>query len=56
MLQLYGQVEFAQMIGWDPRKLRTYYLRGKLPEPFAMVGDRPAWTEEQINKWKEKNK
>lgn len=52
MLQLYGQKEFAQEIGWDDRKLRVYYLRGKLPEPFAMVGDRPAWAKDQIEEFK----
>jgi hypothetical protein len=55
MLFLYSQKEFADKIGRDDRKLRVYYLRGKLPEPFAMVGGengRPVWTLEQINKYK----
>ncbi|WP_165907807.1 hypothetical protein [Hydrogenispora ethanolica] len=52
MLILYGQKEFAEAIGWDDRKLRVYYQRGKLPEPFAMVGDRPAWTKEQVEEFK----
>jgi hypothetical protein len=52
---LYGQKEFTKEIGWDDRKLRVYYLRGKLSEPFAMVGGmdgRPVWTLEQIKQYK----
>jgi hypothetical protein len=59
MLFLYGQKEFAEKIGWDDRKLRVYYLRGKLPAPFALVGGesgRPVWTIEQIEKYKDEMK
>jgi hypothetical protein len=55
VMYLYGQKEFAAIIGWDDRKLRVYYQRGKLPEPFALVGGddgRPVWTREQIEQYK----
>ena len=51
---LYGQKEFAEEIGWDGRKLRTYYLRGNLPEPAGYVGTRPVWVKDQIEEFKKK--
>lgn len=55
-MKLYGQTEFARMLGWEPRKFTAYWGRKKLripiPEPFAMVGNRPAWTIEQIEAFK----
>jgi hypothetical protein len=53
-IKLYGQAEFAKEIGWDDRKIRVYYQRGKLPEPYAKAGKRPLWTKEQIEQYKSK--
>lgn len=47
-LQLFGVAEFAATIGMSQKKLYVYYLRGKLPAPFAMAGTRPFWTGDQV--------
>lgn len=56
MIELYGLTEFSACLGegWDRRKASVYYKRGKLPEPFAMAGDRPFWTKEQVEEFKER--
>jgi hypothetical protein len=54
-MYLYGQTEFGKMIGWSQQKMAVYFQRGKLPEPFALVGGeggRPVWTREQIEWYK----
>lgn len=53
-LQLYGITEFAKELGgnWTVQKLWVYYDRGKLPNPNAFVGERPAWSKEQIEEFK----
>ncbi len=57
-MQLYGQTEFARMIGWKPSKFTAYWgkknLRIPIPEPYAYVGNRPAWTMEQIEDFKKR--
>jgi hypothetical protein len=52
--RLYGQAEFAIELGWDRRKLNTYYGRGLLPKPATYAGKRPLWTKEQIDEYKQK--
>jgi hypothetical protein len=52
-IRIYGLTEFAvQIPGMDRKKMSVYYSREKLPEPFAVAGDRPFWTIEQINEYK----
>jgi len=53
MIKLFGQSEFASELNWDERKLRVYYQRGKLPEPYAKAGSRPLWTREQVQEFKD---
>lgn len=57
-IQLYGQTEFAKAIGWSPTKFTAYWgkkvLKTPIPEPFAYVGKRPAWTEEQVFDFKKR--
>lgn len=54
MLKLYGLTEFAEELGgkWNRKSMQVYYKRGKLPDPFAMVGIHPLWTIEQIEEYK----
>jgi hypothetical protein len=53
-LKLYGLTEFAAEIGgtMNRKKMSMLYIRGKLPEPFGIAGDRPFWTIEQIGQYK----
>ena len=52
MLELMGITEVGAYIGWDRRKTSVYYGRGKLPEPYALIGGkRPVWTKKQIEWW-----
>jgi hypothetical protein len=54
MIILYGLTEFAEELGgkWNRKSMQVYYKRGKLPEPFAMVGIHPLWTIDQIEEYK----
>lgn len=49
---LIGQSEFADILGWDRRKVATYYGRGLLPEPVKTLSSGPLWTREQAEKYK----
>jgi hypothetical protein len=55
-IQLYGQKEFAEQLGWSTAKFAVYWgkknLRNPIPEPYALVGNRPAWTLEQVEEYK----
>ena len=43
--------DFANLIGRSYSMVSSYYARGHLPRPAAMVGTSPGWTKEQINEW-----
>jgi hypothetical protein len=53
-IKIYGLTEFAAEIGgtMDRKKMSVLYSRGKLPEPFAIAGDRPFWIIDQIEWYK----
>ncbi|GMA52045.1 hypothetical protein GCM10025857_34020 [Alicyclobacillus contaminans] len=46
--KLAGVTEAAAILGWDRRKVATYWGRGKLPVPIQVLSATPVWTEEQI--------
>ena len=51
-IDLLGTKEVGDLLGWSRQKVSVYYSRGKLPEPFALIGGkRPVWTREQIEEW-----
>lgn len=49
---LIGQKEFAEILGWDRRRVSTYYWRGKLPEPIKKLASGPVWTRQQAEEYK----
>ena len=54
---LLGTKEVGDILGWSRQKVSVYVKRGKLPEPYALIGGkRPVWTREQIEKWKGERK
>ena len=55
---LLGNKELADLLGWNEQKTHTYYMRGKFETPAYMVGNRPAWTQEQAERiaWAYKDK
>lgn len=48
-----GYNQVADMLGLDPATVRSYRRDGYLPQPDAVIGDRPGWTEETIRRWQE---
>lgn len=49
---LLSYAEVGKILNWDRKKVRVYYLRGKLPSPQYFLGDRPLWTPKQIEEFK----
>ncbi|HET7579778.1 MAG TPA: hypothetical protein VFK33_10890 [Bacillales bacterium] len=49
---LIGQKEFAEILGWDRRRISTYYHRGQLPEPVKKLASGPIWTRQQAEEFK----
>ncbi|WP_206922726.1 hypothetical protein [Alicyclobacillus suci] len=49
--ELAGVREVAEMTGWLPAKVSTYYKRGKLPDPVQVLASGPIWTKQQIKDW-----
>lgn len=47
----YSQNDIAQAMGVQPGTVRQWVLRGKLPEPSAVVGRSKLWTGEKIETW-----
>ena len=46
---LLGIKEVGDILGWSRQKVSVYYSRGKLPEPYTLVGGkRPVWEREKI--------
>jgi hypothetical protein len=43
-----GAKEAGEILGWDRRKVSTYYLRGILPSPVSVLSSGPVWFREQI--------
>ena len=43
--------DFANLIGRSYSMVSSYYARGQLPRPAAMVGTAPGWTKEQVIEW-----
>ena len=52
MKMYYGIAELAKELSWSTEKTHVYYKRGKFAEPAAMVGKRPLWTAEQVERIK----
>lgn len=50
---LIGQKEFAEILGWDRRKVAMYYHRGILPDPIKRLASGPVWTRDQAEKYKD---
>lgn len=50
--ELIGQTEFAEILGWDRRKVATYYYRGILPNPVKVLASGPIWLREQAENFK----
>ena len=49
---LLGVTEVGKQIGgWTRNKVHTYWKRGIIPEPATYIGNRPVWTESQIENW-----
>lgn len=36
------------MLGWDRRRVSTYYHRGRLPPPLAVLASGPVWSRRSI--------
>ncbi|GEO26209.1 hypothetical protein AAC03nite_19940 [Alicyclobacillus acidoterrestris] len=53
--ELAGVREVAEMTGWLPAKVSTYYKRGKLPKPVQVLASGPIWTRQQIEDWIKNN-
>lgn len=43
----YNTQQLADRIGWDKRKVTTYWRRGSLPFPTTFAGELPKWDEER---------
>jgi len=50
-LEIVGLVEIAAMLGVDRPLIRTWYARGKLPEPDARLAATPVWRVSTIERW-----
>ena len=50
-LKLYGVAEIAQALGMRRETIAQWHLRGKLPEPDAVLAMGPVWTEATIRPW-----
>lgn len=50
-----GRAEFAARVGISPNTLSSYWAKGLLPEPDAIVGEGPrairGWLPETIDTW-----
>jgi predicted DNA-binding transcriptional regulator AlpA len=49
--KLLTQNDLAAAVGVKPTTIRQWRLKGKLPEPDAVIGRTPAWTEEHVEEW-----
>jgi len=47
MMRYLGRTQVAHRIGVKPDTLNRY----KLPEPDAMVGDKPVWLPRTVDEW-----
>jgi predicted DNA-binding transcriptional regulator AlpA len=50
-VQIYGLTEFAAEVGTTKSTLNAKFIRGKLPEPAFLAGNRPFWTKEQVDEY-----
>lgn len=50
---LAGASEAAEILGWDRRKVSTYYGRHILPDPIAILASGPIWTRRQIEQYRD---
>lgn len=53
--RLYGVNDVAETLEWSKQRVHMYMKRGILPEPITQVGGRPAWTKQQIDRFKKMN-
>ena len=51
--ELLGSREAAARAGLSYDTWRSYVSRGKAPAPVTWIGSAPAWTGEQIDRWRE---
>lgn len=47
-----AMADIARRCGLAPSTVRTYRLRGELPEPDAWIGDTPGWTVDTIDRYR----
>ncbi|WP_445491578.1 hypothetical protein [Niallia sp. 03133] len=43
-----GLKEAGEILGWDRRKVSTYYIRGVFPSHLEVLSSGPVWFKEQI--------
>lgn len=46
-------IEAARLLSLSKQRLSQLYRGGKLPEPDAMVNNKPAWKVETLERWQE---
>ena len=49
MIHYLDQADIAHLLGIKPQTVRAWRVRGKLPEPDCMLGDRPGWLPDNIH-------
>lgn len=52
-LPIVGSKEAADILGWDRRKVATYYSRHLLPRPIALLASGPIWGRHQIENYRD---
>lgn len=50
-LEVVGLVEIAELLGVERATVRTWYSRGRLPEPDARLAATPVWRLTTIKQW-----
>jgi predicted DNA-binding transcriptional regulator AlpA len=49
--KLLDQQCLAQILGLNPKTIARWRSAGKIPQPLILVGDRPYWSTQQIERW-----
>lgn len=49
-LELYSQVGLAEVLGKSRQNIRYHFAKGNLLKPIALVDNRPAWNQAQVDK------
>lgn len=51
MTVMLGMTQVANAMGISPSGAKQLIDKGRLPEPDAMVGDRPLWSQQTFDAW-----